>query len=361
MLRHLRRLLIWGCLGLFSASGMAATDGYQIGVYYFPGWTSGAGGLVFREPWKPIQRFPEREPRLGWYSDSDPKVVRQQVQWMKDYGISYVVFDSYWKNKSPFLDHTLNVFKRIKKPGEMSYALLWANHFRFEGGLSGFDDLVSYWIKQHFSDPDYLRVDGKPVLFVFSIEEFTDMAHMFGKTPKDLVDRIKKAATAAGLPGVALVASTPGLVHWVKGVAPPAGFSILSAYNYHIGYKGDPTSATPKARSFSGMRHAYRTNWNWILENGPLNYIVPISSGWDDRPWGGKAPESEQPVATLASFEEHLKEAKAVMDAYPAKTRKMGVICCWNEFGEGSYIEPTKKEGFSRLEKIKAVFGTPRQ
>jgi hypothetical protein len=35
----------------------------------------------------------------------------------------------------------------------------------------------------------------------------------------------------------------------------------------------------------------------------------------------------------------------------------LGVICCWNEFGEGSYIEPTQKNGFSYLEKIKKVFG----
>lgn len=340
---------------------MASTGSYAVGVYYFPGWSEGADGLVHRQPWKPIKGFPEREPKLGWYNDADAAVVKQQIQWMKDYGLKFVVFDTYWKNRAPFLDHTLKVFQRTKKPGHMSYALLWANHFRFEGGQIGFDELVKYWVTQHFADPDYLRIDGKPVLFVFSVEEFVEMGRMFGKTPAELVDRIKKAALAAGLPGVALVASTPGLAHWVKGVAAPAGFSILSAYNYHIGYKGDAATATPPAKSFNDLRRAYRTNWNWILENGSLDYIVPISSGWDDRPWGGKVPGPEQPVASLAMFEEHLKEAKALMDAYPGKTRKMGVICCWNEFGEGSYIEPTKKEGFSRLEKIKAVFGTPRQ
>ena len=39
--------------------------------------------------------------------------------------------------------------------------------------------------------------------------------------------------------------------------------------------------------------------------------------------------------------------------------RSNRVICCWNEFGEGSYIEPTKKDGFSYLEKVKKVFGSP--
>ncbi|RTL33098.1 MAG: hypothetical protein EKK47_02850 [Burkholderiales bacterium] len=344
---------------LCTGAGAASGGGYTIGVYYFPGWTDGAPGLEFREPWKPIKAYPDREPLLGWYSDSDAKVLRQQIQWMTDYGIKFVVFDSYWKDREPFLDHALKTFKRVKKSGQIGYALLWANHFRFEGGAQGYDDLVKYWVSQHFTDPDYLKVDGRPVLFIFSLEEFSEMAKILKKEPAELVRKVDQAAKAAGFPGVMMVGATPGLAHWVRGVAPKAGFSSLSAYNYHIGYSGEAETATPRATNFGALRQAYRTNWNWILENSSLDFIVPISAGWDDRPWGGRYPASEQQQASLQTFEEHLREAKALMNAYPAKTRKMGVICCWNEFGEGSYIEPTKKDGFGRLEKIKTVFGAP--
>ncbi len=44
------------------------------------------------------------------------------------------------------------------------------------------------------------------------------------------------------------------------------------------------------------------------------------------------------------------------MDAHPDLTHRTGVICCWNEFGEGSIIEPTRQGGFARLEQIRAVF-----
>lgn len=347
-------------LALFGHAGSHAASPYTLGVYYFPGWTDGPPGPDSKHnPWGPLKHYPEREPLLGWYSDSDDKVIARQVQWMQDYGIKFIVFDSYWKNTSPFLDHTLKVFKRIKKPGQMQYALLWANHFRFEGGIEGYEKLVKYWVSQHFLDPDYLKIDGKPAMFIFSLEEFSEMGKQMKLEPAALVRKIDQAARGAGLPGVHMVAATPGLAHWVRGMAPNAGFSSLSAYNYHIGYKGDPDTATPPAGNFNSLRHAYRTNWNWIIENSALHYIVPISSGWDDRPWGGKSPASEQPRASLQSFEEHLIEAKALMDANPAKTRRMGVICCWNEFGEGSYIEPTKKDGFGQLEKIRKVFGAP--
>ena len=82
-----------------------------------------------------------------------------------------------------------------------------------------------------------------------------------------------------------------------------------------------------------------------------------MTSGWDDRPWRGEHTKDEQSPSTLMQFEAHLREARALMDAHPVKTMKMGVICCWNEFGEGSYVEPTVAEGFQRLQVIKSVFG----
>jgi hypothetical protein len=34
------------------------------------------------------------------------------------------------------------------------------------------------------------------------------------------------------------------------------------------------------------------------------------------------------------------------------------MVCCWNEYGEGSYIEPTKMYDLEYLKRIKKVFGT---
>jgi hypothetical protein len=83
-----------------------------------------------------------------------------------------------------------------------------------------------------------------------------------------------------------------------------------------------------------------------------------MTSGWDKRPWGGTLndPGRDLAFSTPDSFEAHLRSAKEVMDRNPEKTMRTGVICCWNEFGEGSYIEPTKKYGTQYLERVKKVF-----
>lgn len=344
-------LLLWMTCG-----GCLASE-YRVGVYYFPGWTDGAKGLNHQKPWLPIQQYPDRKPMLGWYRDADDETIRKQVKWMSEYGVNFVAFDSYWKNDEPFLDQAIKAFKRVKVGTGVHYSILWANHYNFEGGIAGFNKMINYWIDEHLIDPDYLRIDGRPVVFIFSLEEFASMAKTLNSTSALLVDKINAAARLRGLPGVYLVATTPGLAHWVKAVAPPAGFSAYSAYNYHIGYRGDASLATPKAHSYESLREAYRVNWKWIIENGSLRYIVPMTSGWDDRPWRGEHTQGEQSPSTIKQFEEHLLEARALMDANPAKTMKMGIICCWNEFGEGSYIEPTVLEGFQRLKVIKSVFG----
>ncbi|XVJ69101.1 MAG: hypothetical protein HEQ39_05195 [Rhizobacter sp.] len=351
------RLLLLGLAFAAPLCAQAQEPRYLIGTYYFPGWTSQAKGLEFPEPWKPIQKYPEKQPKLGWYSDSDPQVLRQQIQWMRDHGIGFVAFDWYWDGHNSYLEQALNAFRASKTEGQMKFSLLWANHYPFPGGLPQFRLMVRYWVARYFSDPDFLTIDGQPVVFIFSIDFVVDAAKTIGVTPTTLIKIANDIAKESGLPGIYFVGGTPALEYWANGVAPTIGMSALSAYNYHFGYNGTAKSETSGGRGFARLASAYRQNWQWLLGKGTLPYIVPMTVGWDKRPWGGSSnPEHDNAIASAAEFEAHLREAKSLMDAYPAKTKRMGVICCWNEFGEGSYIEPTKKDGLVYLETIKKVF-----
>lgn len=336
----------------------AASNEYLIGTYYFPGWTAGAKGLEFPDPWGQFVRFPEKEPLLGWYSDSDPAVLKKQAQMMREAGIGFVAFDWYWNGKETYLEHAINAFRRTKPAGDLKYTILWANHYKFPGGLSEFKEMVGFWVRNYFSDQGFLTIDGKPVVFVFSVEFYAKAAESIGVSPAELTEIVNSIAREGGFSGVYLVGGVAALEHWAKGVAPAAGFSALSAYNYHRGYSGSAESMSVSGSGFARLAAAYRQNWNWLVSKSTLPYIVPMTSGWDKRPWGGSRDSSfDDSISTPAEFEAHLREAKALMDEFPNKTLKMGVVCCWNEFGEGSYIEPTKRGGKAYLEKIKDVFG----
>jgi hypothetical protein len=86
---------------------------------------------------------------------------------------------------------------------------------------------------------------------------------------------------------------------------------------------------------------------------GTLSYIAPASPGWDSRPWGGKLFR-ENP--TPEKFKQMLIGAKDFVGSNKSNIPNILMIEAWNEFGEGAFIEPTKKWGFEYLQVIRSTF-----
>ena len=59
---------------------------------------------------------------------------------------------------------------------------------------------------------------------------------------------------------------------------------------------------------------------------------------------------------TPERFEEALVLAKQRLEAGPVAERILN-INCWNEWTEGSYLEPDKIKGMKYLEAVRDVFG----
>ncbi|MNL55739.1 hypothetical protein D3C87_1791710 [compost metagenome] len=108
------------------------------------------------------------------------------------------------------------------------------------------------------------------------------------------------------------------------------------------------------SESYLELSEGYLQTWKWVLDNSNLPYMLPLTSGWDKTPWGGSPnPLHDNSISTPEQFSKHLKQAKKVLNENKTKTLNTVVICCWNEYGEGSYIEPTKKFGFKYLQQIR--------
>ena len=58
---------------------------------------------------------------------------------------------------------------------------------------------------------------------------------------------------------------------------------------------------------------------------------------------------------TPAEFEKALRNVKKMLDESDLKT-KMFTVNAWNEWTEGSYLEPDTRDGYGKLEAIKKVF-----
>jgi hypothetical protein len=342
---------------LFGAAD-AYAERFKLGVHYFPGWKDNQIGAVYPLPWEKIKPYPEREPLLGWYREGDVNVMEQQLTWMKKFGIDYVVFDWYWSGTDQlFLDHALNAFLQAPNRNGVQFAIMWANHTDYVFSREQFESLFRSWAQGYMLRPDYLRLDGKPVVYIFSADILNKNAAKLGMTSAELLGMAEQIFSNAGLVGISFIGGTSAMPGSSFDYSAESGYAGFSAYNFHGPATFSFESGRQISHSFQELDDGYRDQWKWILNNSDGLYVVPMTSGWDKRPWGGSAdPLHDLSVSTPETFELHLRAAKAAMNEDPLKTRRMGLFCCWNEFGEGSYIEPTKKDGFAYLQKIRMVF-----
>lgn len=352
----MQRLLLFLVL-VFCNLNVAAAP-YRLGVYYFPGWKANQKGNAYASPWNQIKPFPDREPELGWYEEDQPGVMQQQLKWMKEAGLSYVVFDWLWgPDNKAYLDHGVNAYLAQKDKQGMEFAVLWANHTNYIFSQDQFAKLFNFWAQRYFSNPNYLRVDGKPAVFIFSAQTLTNNALKIGTNVPGLLKMADLYAKRAGLPGVIFVGGTSANAGGGFDYSPQSGYAAFSAYNFH----GPATKSYAPGRhvshSYAELDEGYRDHWQWMLKNSSGLYILPITSGWDKKPWGGSNdPLHDNSRPTASEFESHLQAAKLAMDQNSLKTKKMAVICCWNEFGEGSFIEPTKQGQNEFLVRVRKVF-----
>lgn len=330
---------------------VAATDRLQIGVYYFPGWNAGPDGN-----WKPITAFPERQPLRGWYDSGSKQVMAAQLDDMRRSGIDYVSFDWYWQNDAVHADQSVRAYLAVPQ-SSVKFSLMWANDKPFTNAQ--WREIVGFWIGNYFRSPKYLKVGGRPVVSVLTYQGLDKNAKDNGTTVTAYIATAQRMMKAAGLPSIYFVASFDDLsTTLITDDAVKAGFSAVSAYNMHRGiWRGERPGWYKLTQGYDALDKAYRQHWDAAFD-GPLDVVVPMISGWDRRPWGGSSdPLHDRSIAGAAQFNRHLIAARATMLQHGSKAR-LGVICCWNEFGEGSYIEPTKGEGNSKLDQIRRVFGS---
>lgn len=347
-------------LFLFQPFPVCSAD---IGAYYFPGWHSTSSywndlkGLPGSR--SPGRSWPEIEPLLGFYSEEQQWVTEKHIDMAASYGIGFFAYDWYWNGKSTYLNHAIDGYLQARNKKRLKFALLWANHSATPATLQEYSAMVDFWLKNYFHDKQYLKIDNKPVVIIFSPKQLRDNAEKFGKTTKELLTLARDKARLKGLAGIYFIGASTASSYWVRDYLPSSGYDAITAYNYHSrGFTGEFTGNEdiPYANDYSELLAGYKSHWEWILANSTLPYMVPISAGWDKRPWGSNTPH-DHCDSTPASFRQMLTEAKKVMSRHADKTNGLGIVYAWNEFGEGGYIEPTKKWKYQYLEAIKDVFG----
>jgi len=335
-------------------------------------------------------RFPGHQqpkvPLWGFTDEADPKVMEQKIAAAADHGVDAFIFDWYYYNDGPFLDRPIDAgFLKANNNSRLKFAFMWANHdwqeiqpykrgterkVLYPGVVTpeNFDKICDHVIKDYFSHPSYWKIDGKPY---FSFYDLTMLLRNFGsvEATRAALDKFRAKSTAAGLPGLHLNAVVWGqpILPAEKAPADPVklvkdlGFDSVTSYVWihHV--------PLPKQQTdYNEVRDAYFRYWDEATRKFNVPYYPNVTMSWDpsprahqDDPYGNFGYPFTNTIGgnTPARFKEALELTKQRLLANPNGPRILN-INCWNEWTEGSYLEPDVINGMQYLEAVREVFGS---
>lgn len=302
---------------------------------------------------------------LGYYDLRMSEVREAQAQMAKEAGVEGFMYWHYWFGNGRTL--MSDIFKEVlesSKP-DFPFALGWANHSWYsklwnkdgtssnkllcEQTYPGEDDINLYFqsLLPAFQDKRYIKVDGKPIFYIFDPVNIPDI----------YLSRFKELAKESGLAGIYLVANIVNPAD-SKDIYIDRGFDAVS-------YQRLSASAPKLAQKSTNARRVYKL-WQkikgFIINRPPrisdyrVSYhdlvtdkerdedVIPtIVPQWDHTPrsgWNGSLFVNSTPEY----FKRHALEA---FDAILEKEdeHQLVFLKSWNEWGEGNYMEPDLTNG----------------
>jgi len=316
--------------------------------------------------------YQDRQPFSAW-QDNSSCAVEQQLATAHNFGIDFFVFDWYFNaevnDPGENLNAALQITHALPDRHGMQYAILYVDGAPFDVGPSDWTTAVNEWVA-YMTDPDYLRVNGKPAFFIIKVGEMRQVFGSSGAVSSALA-QLRAAAQAQGLPGVYIVGGF-GMPDGTMGQDSLSdGFSIAQADGYDsIGFYNYPFAppAVNGMLPFSTLSEAGQWTWNEATLSSPLPFIPTAMAGWDPRPWNETEPNTgdlmwysrtPQDVATFVQGAITWTAANPQLRPEPAPTPPLVLIEAWNEFGEGSHVIPTAGDGTSYGDALAAMLQMP--
>jgi len=319
-----------------------------VGAHNCPLWEADKPNM-----WLNLLKHPERTPALGFYAQENPEVADWETKWAVEHGVSYFIYCWYRASQGGAVQMRYgsaihDALFKSRYVSKMKFTLMWENQTRGQAGVANEQDLMQnllpFWLENYFKHPSYLKVDNKPVLFIYRPEFLvkdlggvTNVAKAF--------DKMRQVCRANGFDGLYILGEYRGLDPNHLKLMKSLGLDYTFAYCWGI-----PGSPTPEKAVQAQMDYIHKTQDLHILPQ-----VVTVSqawSGWHDEGSIWKLPPTD--------FERLLRLAKDFAGTLPKQElgSRMLILDNWNEWGEGHYIAPYREYGFGYLDAVRNVFST---
>jgi len=373
---------------------------YELAVYYFPNYHldprnerwHGEGWTEWELARAATPRFESHEqpkvPLWGYEDEADPRVMAKKIDAAADHGITSFIFDWYWYEDGPYLNGALDKgFLGAANNDRLKFSLMWANHdwvdiqpaqrsrpynVLAKGTVreQTFIEATDYMIAHYFRHPSYERVNGG--LYV-SFYELMSLIEGFGRDlgeTRRILDGFRDRVRAAGLGELHLNAVVWGIqnlpgeekIEDVNAYMESLGFDSITSYVW-IHHQEMPSFPFT---DYAAYRESNAADYAKFTKEYDLPYYPNVTMGWDPSPRTIQTDRYDElgypftPILrgnTPAEFRIALEKVKEFLDGGETLVRRF-TINAWNEWTEGSYLEPDTRNGMGYLEAIRDVFGT---
>jgi hypothetical protein len=270
-------------------------------------------------------------PLIGPYDSSDPAVLEYHVLLMKLAGIDGVVVD--WYGSVNFLDYginnqaTLKLFQIARKAG-LKFAICYEDqtirHLVDGGYFAGTNAIrhaqqeMLYLQTNFFADSSYLRLQGRPVLLNFGPQYF-----MASSNWEDIFSVLSRSNPPAFFTednrldaGMGAFSWPPMWISQAPGTGGVLSGAALKSYLVDFDQKSAAwpafiSSAFPRFHDIY-QRAGVRNYWGYLGDRGSDTFRETLGRGMTN-------------------------------------SSAMVQVVTWNDFGEGTMVEPTREYGYRDL------------
>lgn len=297
-------------------------------AFYYPWYKSETGWL---------DRVPA-EPTLGEYDSEDTEVVHRHLEWSRDAGIDSWCIN--WAPTEPRGSWIENYFLPAEGSEELGFCMQPATlgRFRWDDGVVDFDDGhnrrvlrddLQLFERRYFDEPNYLRIEGRPVVYYFAFLAFRgDVQGAFHRAIRALDEDPYIVAD-----GMARGTIAP----YEERFAPVDAISPYNPYDPNV------VAETDFDEFLDTVASRY-LQWSLTGERSGHEFHPSVIPGYNDTE---ARPDENHPI--LQRSPERFRRLARVASAYIQADRNLVFLTTFNEWPEYTAIEPAASYGTTYL------------
>lgn len=298
--------------------------------------------------------------RLGFYDLRHKSVIREQILLAKSAGIRGFVIFIYWFGDYAIMDQPLQSIMEVCQEEDFKFVFEWANEpwTRNWDGLNSeiilpqsplVSQQVADGLVKHYGDfmksEAYLKKDNAPVFFIYN--------------PSFFQSGSREALENAFLEGL-------GIKPYLIGMQT---FETTHDQIIEMGYRDSAEYFPHNFRNYSSYVHVKKHPWtisvsvqdyrgcvNKVISSQTRKGIPSCFPSWDNSPRrkfsGSNVFINSDPAFFAKWLENSIDRA---IERNESGLLNLVLINAWNEWAEGTVLEPTRNSGYSYLNAVSSV------